>query len=162
MAECIERQAVHDAVSKLKRLAWQSSTTSPNVERCVAVELDAVHAAVDRIPAADVVERKPLREDVEELIGMMRDYAKDCASGGDMCASCQFSYFCEDGWTPDAISDKLVELANQATERKAGKWIDGKCNQCGANAPFWPMASTYYESNFCPNCGAQMIGGEDK
>lgn len=41
-------------------------------------------------------------------------------------------------------------------ERKTGKWIKGKCSNCGAHAPFWPMASTYYESDFCPNCGADM------
>jgi len=43
-------------------------------------------------------------------------------------------------------------------ERKTGKWIRGKCDQCGAHAPFWPMASTYYESDYCPNCGADMRG----
>lgn len=43
-------------------------------------------------------------------------------------------------------------------ERKTGKWIMGKCDQCGAHAPFWPMASTYYESDYCPNCGARMEG----
>ena len=37
-----------------------------------------------------------------------------------------------------------------------GKWILGKCNRCGEHAPFWSMATTYYESNFCPNCGARM------
>ena len=54
MAKYIECEAVHDAVSKLKRLAWQSSSTSPNAEKCVAVELDAVHAAVENFSAADV------------------------------------------------------------------------------------------------------------
>jgi ribosomal protein S27AE len=54
MDEYIKRNAVHDAVSTLKRLAWQSSTTSPNAESCVAVELDAVHLAIERISAADV------------------------------------------------------------------------------------------------------------
>lgn len=37
-----------------------------------------------------------------------------------------------------------------------GKWIDGKCDQCGAHAPYWCMASTYHTTNFCPNCGAEM------
>lgn len=41
-------------------------------------------------------------------------------------------------------------------ERKKGKWIKGKCSNCGAHAPFWPMATTYYESDFCPNCGSEM------
>lgn len=37
-----------------------------------------------------------------------------------------------------------------------GKWRKGKCNRCGGHAPFWAMASTYYESDFCPHCGADM------
>ena len=43
-------------------------------------------------------------------------------------------------------------------ERKTGKWINGRCDQCGEHAPFWAMASTYYLSNFCQNCGADMRG----
>lgn len=43
-------------------------------------------------------------------------------------------------------------------ENKRGKWVNGMCNQCGEHAPFWAMASTYYQSNFCPNCGADCRG----
>lgn len=39
-----------------------------------------------------------------------------------------------------------------------GQWVDGKCNQCGEHAPFWSMATTYYRSRYCPNCGAVMEG----
>lgn len=49
-----------------------------------------------------------------------------------------------------------IKTAPTIEERKTGKWIRGKCDQCGAHAPFWPMASTYYESDYCPNCGADM------
>lgn len=46
--------------------------------------------------------------------------------------------------------------AADVVEVVRGKWINGNCDQCGAHAPFWCMASTYYTSNFCPNCGADM------
>lgn len=39
---------------------------------------------------------------------------------------------------------------------KHGHWIDGKCSRCGHHAPFWAMASTYYRSRYCPNCGARI------
>ena len=57
-----------------------------------------------------------------------------------------------------SVDDMKAELENAPTveERKKGKWIDGKCNQCGGHAPFWSMASTYYKSRFCPSCGARM------
>lgn len=45
-----------------------------------------------------------------------------------------------------------------AVEVVHGRWIRGKCDQCGCHAPFWCMASTYYKSGFCPDCGARMDG----
>lgn len=57
-----------------------------------------------------------------------------------------------------ALKEALDRVpAADVVERKTGKWIDGKCDQCGAHAPFWSMASTYYESKFCPHCGCKMI-----
>ena len=53
-----------------------------------------------------------------------------------------------------AIKESIEELP--PAEPKRGKWINGKCSDCSGHAPFWAMASTYYESNFCPNCGAKM------
>ena len=43
-----------------------------------------------------------------------------------------------------------------------GRWVDGRCNKCGGQAPFWAMASTYYESDFCPHCGAKMKGAQNE
>jgi len=37
-----------------------------------------------------------------------------------------------------------------------GRWVNGKCNNCGEHAPYWCLATTYHESDYCPNCGAQM------
>ena len=42
-------------------------------------------------------------------------------------------------------------------KRQTGEWIDGKCSMCGEHAPYWSMATTYYESKFCPNCGCRMV-----
>ena len=49
-----------------------------------------------------------------------------------------------------------------AEPTKHGRWKDGKCSKCGHHAPFWAMASTYYRSRYCPNCGADMRGGENE
>ena len=51
---------------------------------------------------------------------------------------------------------ELDWLPSVEPEIKQGKWIDGKCNKCGALAPFWPMATTYYCSDYCPKCGCRM------
>lgn len=60
------------------------------------------------------------------------------------------------GWTIWGYSGFTHAVPSDAPERKKGKWIDGKCSACGEHAPFWPMASTYYKSDFCPHCGADM------
>ena len=43
---------------------------------------------------------------------------------------------------------------------RKGKWVDGRCNQCDYHALYWPMASTYTESKYCPCCGAKMGEGD--
>lgn len=62
----------------------------------------------------------------------------------------------------DEVVKELKQLPSAQLEQKRGKWINGACNQCGNHAPYWPMASTYYESNFCPNCGADMRGEKNE
>ena len=52
----------------------------------------------------------------------------------------------------------LKQLPSVQPEQRTGKWIKGKCDKCGEHAPFYAMASTYHESNFCPHCGAKMEG----
>lgn len=37
-----------------------------------------------------------------------------------------------------------------------GQWINGICSECGNHAPYWCMATTYHETDYCPNCGAKM------
>ena len=59
---------------------------------------------------------------------------------------------------------EALQMAIKALEepkRKKGKWINGVCDQCGSHAPYWAMATTYYRSSFCPNCGADMRGEQD-
>jgi transcription initiation factor IIE alpha subunit len=59
----------------------------------------------------------------------------------------------------EALLDALSRVP-AAVPVKRGKWIEGKCNCCGEHAPYWSMATTYYKSNYCPNCGADMRGNE--
>lgn len=55
---------------------------------------------------------------------------------------------------------EALQMAIKALEEpeRKGRWVNGKCDQCGEHAPFWSMATTYHKSNFCPNCGARMEG----
>lgn len=55
----------------------------------------------------------------------------------------------------DMVIATLINLPSVQPQR-TGRWIDGKCNRCGTHAPYWSMASTYYLSGYCPQCGARM------
>ncbi len=62
---------------------------------------------------------------------------------------------------------EAYELAIKALEdRSQGEWKHNNfdehyCNKCGHYALWSEEADDYYEvqSNFCPNCGADMKGG---
>ena len=75
----------------------------------------------------------------------------------------------------DAVSEACFELrgvfgrcedalkALPSAQPRKGKWINNspvtmKCDQCGYVISDWK----WHESNFCPNCGADMRGGQDE
>ena len=37
---------------------------------------------------------------------------------------------------------------------------DGRCTNCGGHAPFFAYADDWFETKYCPHCGAQMDGKE--
>lgn len=40
---------------------------------------------------------------------------------------------------------------------RRGQWdANGRCTSCGGHAPYWAMATTYYKSPYCSECGAKM------
>ena len=45
--------------------------------------------------------------------------------------------------------------AANVVEVRHGRWINGRCSECGEHAPFWPMATTYHLSKYCHGCGAR-------
>lgn len=53
---------------------------------------------------------------------------------------------------------ELVNLPSAQPERKKGKWIDIcgnlRCSECNIEYP--DLYPDYDETNFCPNCGAEM------
>lgn len=64
-----------------------------------------------------------------------------------------------DGGTPYDIPREIERLPSVQPKRK-GKWINGRCSECNEHAPFYAMASTYYKSAYCPNCGS--YNGEEE
>lgn len=67
----------------------------------------------------------------------------------------------------DAVIDTLDALQS-AQPRKKGRWINGKCSECGEPKPIskifdrgelvWDRET---HINYCNNCGAEMEKGEE-
>lgn len=83
------------------------------------------------------------------------------------CEACEFHETIYCSWKPNAVDvcEAICDAPTIEPERKPGHWIiytvsmldgeDCKCSECGQTscAPYW---------NFCPNCGADMRGEQDK
>ncbi len=59
------------------------------------------------------------------------------------------------------VFDRMTDKDPRLVEVRHGRWINGRCSECGEHAPFWALATTYYLSKFCHGCGAKMDGGQD-
>ena len=58
----------------------------------------------------------------------------------------------------DEAVDKVEDFpAADVVKVRRERWDEnGRCTGCGGHAPYWSMASTYYKSPFCFECGADM------
>ena len=55
----------------------------------------------------------------------------------------------------DVVNTLKSIPAADVVEVQHGRWINGRCSECGEHAPFWPMATTYHLSKYCHGCGAR-------
>lgn len=131
-----------EAIAMLKRIqepeAWE-----PQINQ-------AAIKALEQQPCEDTISRQAA---IDALARMMpRSYTPDGSHPADE------EIFRAQEVFADCI-EALEILPSAQPERKRGHWTsDGNCSECGKHAPFWAMATTYYESSFCPNCGADMRG----
>lgn len=88
--------------------------------------------------------------DADALIAeVKRVYCTGCNDyRGLRCRSCA---------TDDALDMIDDAPAIDAEPVRHGRWDEnGRCTNCGGHAPYWAMATTYYKSPYCFECGAKM------
>ena len=80
-------------------------------------------------------------------------------------------------WHYEQALAEIRELLEIPQVQKTGKWIEcdssehWKCSECGYRASYWfneENSSSYdldmseWLSDYCPNCGARMVGEENR
>ena len=141
MSDTISRQAAIDAINKAFERVFAWDGTSPLGDKV----LENVPSAQPE-PCEDAVSRKAVYDAMVEKGQRSRRY--------------KLGEIWELNGTE--IREALDTVPSVTPEQKRGKWINGYCSECGKHAPFWAMATTYYESSYCPNCGADMRGEQDE
>jgi len=58
-------------------------------------------------------------------------------------------------WT---LHGAMNAVRNMPSAERTARWVNGECSNCGEHAPYWCLATTYHESDYCPACGARMEG----
>ena len=69
-----------------------------------------------------------------------------------------------DGENADKRCDTFADRSRYVVREK-GEWRNNKddypeCDKCGYMPQYDPMIDDIYYSDFCPNCGADMTGGD--
>lgn len=107
---------------------------------------------------AEYIEREALIQEYRSEIEKMREYAINIPNGGNILG-------CLGELAGMRMALEFIQRypAADVVEVRHGQYIStgydelycgfGDCSICGANMPRW--------SDYCPNCGAKMDGGDD-
>lgn len=75
--------------------------------------------------------------------------------------------FCCDGYGNlvgrNQAASVIRNLPSVTPKRKTGKWIDGRCSECGCDVPAYIIDWKWQkdmDAKYCPNCGIEMEGKE--
>lgn len=182
----MDRIKVERAIDGLTE--WQKHVqTNSDIDRDISTAIDALKAqlssedatsdTISRQAALDIFDDYNISVENGELEAYSRDRKRLCelptvqpvatdTNVGDTISRQWLMECVNEGWIKfdtEKDENRFIHLVRDIApsaqpEPQEGHWINGKCDLCGEHAPFWAMASTYHESNYCPCCGAKMKG----
>lgn len=94
--------------------------------------------------AERLIDEKALREKLYEWCGNHCNNRKGCQ-------------YCDISEIIDIVEEMPTIEAKPVVHAHWNE--DGRCTNCGEHAPFLLYADTWYESEYCHGCGAQMDEG---
>lgn len=95
----------------------------------------------------------------EAAIAYIREQSEECQKAFEELGG-------ESGIYADAYNDLAEDFYSIPAADVApvvhGRWVDGKCSNCGVDIPTDDLRDVIFESDchFCYSCGAKMDGGE--
>ena len=148
-------------------------------------EMLAGHTFIDICKAIKVLEQQLMRDATEEERKSVKDYIESIskptgfnfyeAQPSEDCISREAAIKNIKWWfdlielNPDILIDSMITLPSVTPQRPKGKWIDVldektaysethhfECSICGCGSSWISELEKY-----CPNCGAEMSGGEE-
>ena len=173
----------HSLKSKVKSLCYKGEITEKERDRIIkALEQEPSEDAISRDAVEKITWEEPNYDDVLNVLTEVRDKVralpsvtppKPCEEENPNCTECRY-YDKEKHYCPrfcKVIENTMAEITSEQT-RPQGKWIDigiameGRkyknhecdiadayyCDYCGYNQ--------YIKTNYCPWCGAEMVGEE--
>lgn len=140
MADLIDRQAAINALDELCDRVCEYGEKHRSV-MCVSCPLGSAFDVLENLstPQPDCIRRQAV---IDSLHRRFKDG------------------FCGDAWWNSTIVLSAInETPSAQPERKTGRWKgegmgDYRCSWCGE--------VSHPQTNFCPNCGADMRGGNDE
>lgn len=169
----------HDAIEILEEIHFSPAADVEEVVRCkdcanatsycsgtgkktYFCKADRHHKMVEALHSCSYGERR--EENGEYIVEYLdeEDTCKDCFHKETCDAWVRHGATLYDDYHYSVEGCPFHTPAADVEEVKHGRWDNnGRCTRCGGHAPYYAMASTYYKSPYCFECGAKMDGGKN-
>ena len=98
----------------------------------------------------DLIERQAAIDALKEKRDSAKEWYEEASASGDEMSLAR----AESAMMTFIECSLTIKKLPSVTPQRTGKWIDDNCSECGFYVHHGDMR------NYCPKCGAKMIGGK--